>query len=68
MQDTDYERLMIDDTFDLIVNRNPWPVTWLRARKIQLIDRLIRYYTDHDEFEKCGILQKKKDEILKKKK
>lgn len=65
MVDIDYEKMMIDDTYDLIINRkNPWPVNWTRARKIQLIDRIINFYTEKDEYEKCTVLQNKRKEIM----
>lgn len=62
----DYERMIIDDTYELILNENPWPVTWTRARKIELINKIIEYYTRVDEFERCRVLLEKKEEVNQK--
>jgi hypothetical protein len=54
----DYKKLLVEDTYDLIVMRkNPWPISWTRARKIKLITEMIDYYEEQNEFEKCQVLK-----------
>lgn len=64
--ETDYERIAIDETYDLVVHgKNPWPVNWTKVKKIKLLDRLIEYYSNCDEFEKCKNLLSKKEKTMK---
>jgi hypothetical protein len=58
MIETDYKKLLVEDTYDLIVMRkNPWPISWTRARKIKMITEMIEYFEEQNEFEKCQILK-----------
>ena len=65
MSEVDYERLLLEDNYDLIIMRkNPWPVSWTRARKVKMLAMLIEYFQRQDEFEKCQILKDIQKDIM----
>jgi hypothetical protein len=64
MNEIDYDRMMVDDVYTIIIQKkNPWPFKWPRARKIQLVDRLIEYYENTNEYEKCQSLKLKRHQL-----
>jgi hypothetical protein len=52
-----YFDITMDEVYDLLTHtKNPWPTSFSKVRKLQLLDNIIDYYTEQEAFEKCAIL------------
>ena len=58
-----YLDLTIDEVYDVISNVNVWPSTFDRNKKIKLMNSMIKYFIDKEEYEKCQQLQNIIDEL-----
>jgi len=58
-----YLDLTIDEVYDVISNINVWPATFDRNKKIKLMNSMIKYFIDKEEYEKCQQLQNIIDEL-----
>jgi len=60
-----YLDMIIDDSYDLLVsNPNPFPKDYTRAQKLELLDSLIVYLSNMEQFERCNELTKMRENIL----
>ena len=60
-----YLDIIVDDSYDLLVsNPNPFPKDYTRAQKLELLDSLIVYLSDMEQFERCNELKKMRENIL----
>lgn len=60
-----YFDITMDEVYDLLTHhKNPWPNTFSKARKLQLLDNIIEYYTEQEEFERCIFLTALRTKIL----
>ena len=53
-----YLDLTIEEVYDVISNINGWPPSFDSDKKIKLMTRMINYFVEHEEYEKCAFLQK----------
>lgn len=61
-----YFNVTMDEVYDLLTHhKNPWPSSFSKARKLQLLDNIIEYYTEHEEFERCAVLTALRNRLLK---
>jgi len=58
-----YLDLTIDEVYDVISNTNVWPSTFDQNKKIKLMNSMIKYFIDKEEYEKCQQLQNIIDEL-----
>ena len=52
-----YLDLTIEEVYDVISQVNVWPVTFDTDKKIKLMTRMINYFVEKEEYEKCQFLQ-----------
>ena len=52
-----YLDLTIDEVYDVISHINVWPPTFDTSKKIKLMNRMINYFIEKEEYEKCAFLQ-----------
>ena len=52
-----YLDLTIEEVYDVISNINIWPITFDNEKKITLMNSMIKYFIEKEEYEKCAILQ-----------
>ena len=52
-----YLDLTIEEVYDVISNINIWPITFDTEKKITLMNSMIKYFIEKEEYEKCAILQ-----------
>ena len=52
-----YLDLTIEEVYDVISNVNVWPATFDTDKKIKLMTRMINYFVEKEEYEKCQFLQ-----------
>jgi hypothetical protein len=61
-----YFDVTMDEVYDLLTHhKNPWPASFSKARKLQLLDNIIEYYTEQEEFERCAVLTALRNRLLK---
>ena len=53
-----YLDLTIEEVYEVISEINIWPPTFTRSKKIKLMTRMIHYFIEKEEYEKCALLQK----------
>ena len=53
-----YLDLTIEEVYDVISQVNVWPASFDTDKKIKLMTRMINYFVDLEEYEKCAFLQK----------
>ena len=53
-----YLDLTIEEVYEVISEINIWPPTFTRSKKIKLMTRMIHYFIEKEEYEKCAFLQK----------
>ena len=58
-----YLDLTIEEVYDVISNINIWPITFDTEKKITLMNSMIKYFIEKEEYEKCAILQRIVDEL-----
>ena len=58
-----YLDLTIDEVYTVISNTNVWPSTFDQNKKIKLMNSMIKYFIDKEEYEKCQQLQNIIDEL-----
>lgn len=64
-EEIDYTGLVIKDMYTILTTQpDPWPKTYTKIRKLEFIDKMIRYLTDNEEYEMCDGMKKMKDKIL----
>ena len=52
-----YLDLTIEEVYDVISQVNVWPVSFDTDKKIKLMTRMINYFVEKEEYEKCQFLQ-----------
>ena len=52
-----YLDLTIDEVYDVISHINVWPPSFDTKKKIKLMNRMINYFIEKEEYEKCAFLQ-----------
>mgnify|MGYP004385594647 CR=1 FL=1 len=52
-----YLDLTIDEVYDVISHVNIWPPSFNKSKKIKLMTRMINYFIEKEEYEKCAFLQ-----------
>lgn len=52
-----YLDLTIDEVYDVISEVNLWPPSFTKDKKIKLMTRMIHYFIEKEEYEKCAFLQ-----------
>ena len=52
-----YLDLTIEEVYDVISNVNVWPATFDVDKKIKLMTKMINYFVEKEEYEKCQFLQ-----------
>jgi protein-arginine kinase activator protein McsA len=52
-----YLDLTIDEVYDVISHVNVWPASFDIDKKIKLMTRMINYFVEKEEYEKCAFLQ-----------
>ena len=52
-----YLDLTIEEVYDVISQVNVWPVSFDTDKKIKLMTRMINYFVEKEEYEKCAFLQ-----------
>ena len=52
-----YLDLTIDEVYDVISHINIWPPSFSSDKKIKLMNRMIHYFIEKEEYEKCAFLQ-----------
>ena len=58
-----YLDLTIEEVYDVISNINVWPPTFDQKKKIKLMNSMIKYFIENEEYEKCATLQGLIDEL-----
>jgi len=58
-----YLDLTIEEVYDVISNINVWPSTFDQKKKIKLMNSMIKYFIENEEYEKCATLQGLVDEL-----
>ena len=58
-----YLDLTIEEVYDVISNINVWPSTFDQKKKIKLMNSMIKYFIENEEYEKCATLQGLIDEL-----
>ena len=53
-----YLDLTIDEVYDVISKVNVWPPDFDPKKKIKLMNSMIKYFIDKEDYEKCAILQR----------
>ena len=53
-----YLDLTIEEVYDIISQVNVWPPAFDTDKKIKLMTRMINYFVEQEEYEKCAFLQK----------
>jgi len=60
-----YFNITMDEVYDLLSHhKNPWPNTFSKARKLQLLDNIIEYYQEQEHFERCAYLMALRNKIM----
>ena len=52
-----YLDLTIEEVYDVISHVNVWHATFDTDKKIKLMTRMINYFVEKEEYEKCAFLQ-----------
>ena len=52
-----YLDLTIEEVYDVISHVNVWPASFDSDKKIKLMTRMINYFVEKEEYEKCQFLQ-----------
>jgi hypothetical protein len=52
-----YLDLTIEEVYDVISQVNVWPPSFDADKKIKLMNRMINYFVEKEEYEKCAFLQ-----------
>jgi len=52
-----YLDLTIEEVYDVISQINVWPPSFDTDKKIKLMNRMINYFVEKEEYEKCAFLQ-----------
>ena len=61
-----YLDLTLIETYKVLVSdTNPWPKKFQAEKKIQLIDQMIDFFTEREEYERCAKLVKVKEQVMK---
>jgi len=61
-----YLDLTLIETYKVLVSdTDPWPKTFEPKKKIKLIDQMIEYFTEREEYERCAKLVKVKEKVMK---
>lgn len=61
-----YLDLTLIETYKVIVSDiDPWPKQFQPKKKIKLIDQMIEYFTEREEYERCAKLVKVKEQVIK---
>ena len=61
-----YLDLTLIETYKVLVSdTNPWPKKFQPEKKIQLIDQMIDFFTEREEYERCAKLVKVKEQVMK---
>jgi hypothetical protein len=58
--ETNYFNAMMDTTYKLVTDKSvDWPDEMTSSNQKRLIDKMIEYYSNNEDFEKCVILKQK---------
>jgi hypothetical protein len=58
--ETNYFNAMMDTTYKLVTDKSvDWPDEMTSSNQKRLIDKMIEYYSNTEDFEKCIILRQK---------
>jgi len=61
-----YLDLTLIETYKVLVSdTDPWPRTFEPKKKIKLIDQMIEYFTEREEYERCAKLVEVKEKVMK---
>jgi len=52
-----YLDLTIEEVYDVISKVNVWPISFDKDKKIKLMNSMINYFIEKEEYEKCAFLQ-----------
>ncbi len=58
-----YLDLTIEEVYDVISKINIWPRSFDQKKKIKLMNSMIKYFIESEEYEKCAVLQRFIDEL-----
>jgi hypothetical protein len=58
-----YLELVVEEVYSIVIGAGVWPDIFDKEKKKFLLTCVLDYYADHDEFEKCTLIQKTIDEL-----
>lgn len=58
-----YLELTVEEVYSIIIGAGVWPEYFDKEKKKFLLSKLLDYYAERDEFEKCTLIQKAIDEL-----
>jgi len=58
-----YLELVVEEVYSIVIGAGVWPDIFDKEKKKFLLACVLDYYADHDEFEKCTLIQKTIDEL-----
>jgi len=59
------DQTLIETYKVLVSDTDPWPKTFEPKKKIKLIDQMIEYFTEREEYERCAKLVEVKEKVMK---
>tara|TARA_Y100000310_G_scaffold330528_1_gene402355 strand:- start:686 stop:928 length:243 start_codon:yes stop_codon:yes gene_type:complete len=55
--------LTVDEVYNVITHINMWPHDFNETKKLKLMKKMIKYFIDKEDYEKCAKLQRQVDEL-----
>ena len=55
--------LTVDEVYKVITHIEMWPVHFNETKKLKLMKKMIKYFIEKEDYEKCAKLQKQVDEL-----
>ena len=58
-----YAEIAIEEVYDIIIDTGLWPSTFNDNKKTDMLEMMISYFQEKEQYEKCAELQRVLEEI-----
>ena len=58
-----YAEIAIEEVYDIIIDTGLWPSTFNNTKKTDMLEMMISYFQEKEQYEKCAELQRVLEEI-----
>ncbi len=61
----DYTKLVMEDMYGILISqRNPWPVKYTKLKKLEFLDKMLKYLKSNQLYEMCAGVELMRKKVI----